>query len=78
MTDLLHSNYIIDGVQMTLSPERMLRECSVEPPLEPDGDPETIADETLDLAPDQFQFKESAASTYAKALPEKRSFPLPS
>ena len=77
MTDLLHSNYIIDGVQMTLSPERMLRECTAEPPLEPDWDPETIADETLDLAPDQFQFKESAASTYAKALPEKRSFPLP-
>lgn len=74
---MLHSNYIIDGVQMALPPERMLRECSVEPPLEPDGDPETIADETLDLAPDQFQFKESAASTYAKALPEKRSFPLP-
>ena len=77
MADLLHSNYIIDGVQMPLSPERMLRECAVEPPLEPDGDPETVADETLDLAPDTFQFKESSVAAYTKALPEKRSFPLP-
>lgn len=77
MADLLHSNYIIDGVQMTLSPERMLRECTVEPPVEPDGDPETVADETLDLGPDPFQFKESSIGAYAKAIPEKRAFPLP-
>lgn len=77
MADLLHSNYIIDGVQMALSPERMLRECVVEPPIEPDGDPETLVDETLDLRPDNFQFKESSIATYAKSIPEKRAFPLP-
>ena len=62
---------------MALSPERMLRECVVEPPIEPDGDPETLADETLDLRPDNFQFKESSIATYAKSIPEKRAFPLP-
>ena len=77
MTDLLHSNYIIDGVQMALSPERMLRECTVEPPAEQDGAPETLADETLDLRPDNFQFKESSVASYAKAIGEKRTFPLP-
>ena len=77
MADLLHCNYIIDGVQMTLSPERMLRECTAEPPLEPDGDAETLADETLDLSPDHFQFKESSVAAYAKVIGEKRSFPLP-
>ena len=79
MTDLLHSNYIIDGVQMALSPERMLRECSVEPPLEPDGDPGTIADEQVDVRPDQFNFKDSAIGPYAKKLvpPLKRALPLP-
>ncbi len=52
MVDLLNSNYIIDGVQMPLSPAKMLRDCTVQPPLEPDGDPETISDEALDPAPD--------------------------
>ena len=77
MTDLLHSNYIIDGVQMALSPERMLRECTVEAPAEQDGAPETLADETLDLRPDNFQFKESSVASYARAIGEKRVFPLP-
>ena len=78
MTDLLHSNYIIDGVQMPLSPERMLRECCAEPPLEADGDPETIADEQLDVAPDAYAFRESAIGQYARKLtpPVKRGFPL--
>lgn len=77
MTDLLHSNYIIDGVQMPLSPARMLRECCAEPPLEPDGDSETLADEQLDLRPDNFVFKESAVQAYARLLDAKRSLPLP-
>jgi len=78
MTDLLNSIYIIDGVQKPLSPARMLRECSVEPPLEPDGDPQTLADEQPDLKPDNFVFKESAVRTYAAAQEEgKHDLPLP-
>lgn len=74
--DLLHSNYIIDGAPMGLSPARMLRECSVNPPLEPDGDPETLADEHLDPAPDQFHFSEDAIESYAAAI-GRHPFPLP-
>ena len=77
MTDLLNSIYIIDGVQKPLSPARMLRECSVEPPLEPDGDPRTLADEQPDFRPDNFVFKESAIRSYAAALEGKHEFPLP-
>ncbi len=79
MTDLLHSNYIVDGVQMPLSPSRMLRECMNDAPLEADGDPETLADELLDVPPDHFAFKDSDISRYAHrlTLPIKRSVPLP-
>lgn len=76
MTDMLHCNYIIDGVQMALSPLRMLRECSVEPPLEPDGDPDTLADEQLDLKPDNYCFQDNLVEQYAQSLPAKRTFPL--
>ena len=51
MTELLNASYILDGVPMPLSPAKMLRECTVEPPLEPDGDPSTVADEHLDQVP---------------------------
>ena len=79
MTDLLHSNYIIDGVPLTVSPARMLRECCVEPPMEPDGDPETLADEQLDQRPDDYSLQDSLIGQYTAALtpPLKRSFPLP-
>ena len=78
--DLLYSSYILDGVPMPLSPARMLRECTVQPPLEPDGDPETLADERLDHTPDHFPFEESAIEEYAVAVEElrrSRSLPLP-
>ena len=78
--DLLYSSYILDGVPMPLSPARMLRECTAQPPLEPDGDPETLADEHLDPAPDSFSFEESALEEYAVAvedLKRSRSLPLP-
>ena len=68
--DLLYSSYILDGVPMPLSPARMLRECTAQPPLEPDGDPETLADEHLDPAPDSFSFEESAIEEYAVAVEE--------
>ena len=49
LDNILYGQYIIDGVQMPLSPARMLRECTLEPPLEPDGAPETVADEHLEV-----------------------------
>ena len=78
--DLLYSSYILDGIPMPLSPAQMLRECTVQPTLEPDGDPETLADEHLDPAPDSFSFEESAIEEYAVAVEDlrrSRSLPLP-
>lgn len=79
MTDLLNGNFIIDGIPMGLSPARMLRLCSEEAPLEPDGDPVSVADEQPDYSPDNYPFKDSSIGAYSKALsvPLKRSLPLP-
>lgn len=63
---------------MPLSPAHMLRECMTDPPLLPDGDAETIADERLDPQPRDFSFKESHIPAYTRAVSGcKRSFPLP-
>ena len=78
-TDLLNSNYIIDGVQMPLTPGKMLRECMVEPPLEADGDAPTLADEREDPAPDNFSYDEALTDRYAQLVDymQKRELPIP-
>ena len=76
--DLLSSKYIIDGVQMSLTPGQMLRGCMAEPPVEAEGDQETLADESQDPAPDKHSYDEKKAMQYAQkveALP-KRQFPI--
>lgn len=73
MTDLVNASYILDGVPMPLSPAKMLRECTVEPPLEPDGDPATIADEHLDQVPGNFAFEESEIDSYALTVEHARA-----
>ena len=78
--DLLYSSYILDGVPMPLSPARMLRECTAQPPLAPEGTPETLADERLDHNPDHYPFDENAIPEYAAAVEKirrSRSLPLP-
>lgn len=78
MTDLLNAHYMLDGVHMQLSPAQMLRECSVNAPLEPDGDPVTVADEHLDLVPVSFPFSEKDIQAYVAAVrASKPVFPLP-
>lgn len=77
MTDLLNASYILDGVPMPLSPSKMLRECTVEPPLEPDGDPVSIADEHLDGDPKHFNFDDKDIEVYASKVESfRRSLPL--
>ena len=77
MTELLNASYILDGVPMPLSPAKMLRECTAEPPLEPDGDQATIADEHLDQDPKHYDFKEKDIDLYASAINGvKRCLPL--
>ena len=77
-TDLLYSAYIIDGVPQALSPADMLDGCTAEPPIRPDGDFGTLADEHKDPSPDSFPFKEEDICRYASLLPvPKRSVPIP-
>ena len=77
--DLLNSIYIIDGVQMALTPQKMLRECMVEPPMEPDGDAPTLADERKDPSPDSYTYDENLVERYAQLVQylEKRQLPIP-
>ena len=77
--DLLSSNYIIDGVQMPLTPERMLLECMAQPSAAPRPPEGTLADEREDPSPDIHSYDESQALAYAQkvaALPA-RKFPIP-
>lgn len=77
-TDLLYSAYIIDGVPQALSPADMLDGCTAAPPIRPDGDFGTLADEHRDPAPDRFPFSESDIPRYAALLPvAKRIVPIP-
>lgn len=77
-TDLLYSAYIIDGVPQALSPADMLDGCTAEPPIRPDGDFGTLADEHRDPSPDSFSFKEEDMDKYAAMLPlAKRAVPVP-
>ena len=78
-SDLLNSIYIIDGVQMALTPQKMLRECMVDPPLEPDGDAPALADEREDPAPDNHSYDENLIERYAQLVQymEKRELPIP-
>ena len=59
-TSFLHSGYVIDGISMNLTPARMLDECLADPSGECNGNGpfEPIVDETVDLAPSTFVFKE--------------------
>lgn len=78
-TDLINSTYIIDGVQMPLTPGRMLRECMAVPSAEVETESSPLADEREDLAPDTFTYDESLIERYAQLVDylEKRELPLP-
>ena len=64
---------------MALSPAKMLRECTLFPPLEPDGDASTLADEHLDSAASNPVYDKDKAAEYADAVQAlgKRQLPLP-
>lgn len=77
----LYSEYIIDGVPKSLSPARMLEECSLQGPAPaPERKPEPIVDETLDLAPSTYKFDPARLEQYLEktlALSrEKRLCPI--
>lgn len=78
-TDLLNSTYIIDGVQMPLTPGKMLRECLVAPLPEADTEAPALADEREDPAPDNYSYDASLLERYAQLVDylQKRQLPIP-
>ena len=78
-TDLINSTYIIDGVQMPLTPGKMLRECLADPLPEADVEAPALADEREDPAPDNYSYDESLLERYAQLVDylQKRELPIP-
>ena len=78
-TDLINSTYIIDGVQMPLTPGKMLRECLADPLPEADIEAPALADEREDPAPDNYSYDESLLERYAQLVDylQKRELPIP-
>ena len=82
-TSFLHSGYIIDGINMNLTPARMLDDCLAEPQGNAPGSIpyEPIVDETVDLAPSTFLFDEKEIGSYLDMTlglsGGKRTFPVP-
>ena len=75
----LYDAYIIDGIQQALTPAGLLQECTLPGALPPKAAGSTVADETVDIAPTPFDFRDEEIDAYADAVSSlpKIPFPLP-
>jgi len=75
----LYDAYIIDGIPQSLTPAGLLQECTLPGALPPRTGAGTVADETVDIAPTPFDFKDEAVTEYADAVAAapRPPFPLP-
>ncbi len=75
----LHDAYIIDGIPQALTPAGLLQECTLPGALPPRTDSGTVADETVDIAPTPFDFRDEAIDAYSDAVASapRPPFPLP-
>ena len=75
----LYDSFIIDGLQQSLTPAGLLQECTLPGALPPQAAGETVADETVDIAPTPFDFKDGEINAYADAVAAlpRPPFPLP-
>ena len=75
----LYDAYLIDGVQMALSPAGLLQECTLPGALPPPVAGGSVADETLDSVPSPFDLRDEAVDSYADAVAAlpRPPFPLP-
>ena len=75
----LYDAYIIDGLSQALTPAGLLQECTLPGALPPRTDSGTVADETVDIAPTPFDFRDEAIDAYADAVAAspRPPFPLP-
>ena len=75
----LYDAYIIDGMQQALTPAGLLQECTLPGALPPRTESGSVADETVDIAPAPFDFRDEAIDAYADAVADlpRPPFPLP-
>ena len=75
----LYDAYIIDGIPQALTPAGLLQECTLPGALPPRTEAGTVADETVDIAPTPFDFRDEAIDAYADAVAAspRPPFPLP-
>ena len=75
----LYDAYIIDGIQQALTPAGLLQECTLPGALPPQTGAGTVADETVDIAPTPFDFRDDAVDAYADAVAAlpRPPFPIP-
>ena len=75
----LYDSFIIDGIQQPLTPAGLLQECTLPGALPEQTAGGTVADETVDIAPTPFDFKDGEIDAYAEAVAAlpRPPFPLP-
>jgi hypothetical protein len=75
----LYDAYFIDGIPQALTPAGLLQECTL-PGALPDPSPAgSVADETVDISPTPFDFRDEDIDAYADAVAAlpRPPFPLP-
>ena len=75
----LYDAYLIDGIPQALTPAGLLQECTLPGALPPRTEAGSVADETVDIAPTPFDFRDEAIDAYADAIAAapRPPFPLP-
>ena len=75
----LYDAYFIDGIPQTLTPAGLLQECTLPGALPAPSPAGSVADETVDISPTPFDFRDEDIDAYADAVAAlpRPPFPLP-
>ena len=75
----LYDAYIIDGIPQALTPAGLLQECTLPGALPAPLPAGSVADETVDISPTPFDFRDEDIDAYAEAVATlpRPPFPLP-
>ena len=75
----LYDAYLIDGIPQALTPAGLLQECTLPGALPAPTPADNVADETVDIAPTPFDFRDEDIDEYADAVAAlpRPPFPVP-
>ena len=75
----LYDAYLIDGIPQALTPAGLLQECTLPGALPAPTPADNVADETVDIAPTPFDFRDEDIDEYADAVAalSRPPFPVP-